>query len=168
MEEDVSQLRYVAWVEQQAGVLAWFPGTDPLEFAIVTSRRTGRWVFPKGGIDAGMTPAEAARQEAFEEAGLEGQITGPAIGRYRTPKIRPPLIWTVEVTLYAMRVDRVLDTWQEIDQRTRRFVTLDQARDLLAEPDMITLAERFVTDDLGDSARQGAGIAPGCVMDRDA
>ena len=142
--EDVSHLHYVPWVQHQAGVLAWLPDTAPVQFAIVTSRRTGRWVFPKGGIDDGMTPQEAAAQEAFEEAGLLGDVSAAPIGSYRTPKIRPPWIWTIEVTLYGMRVDKVLDEWLEIDQRTRHFVDIAKARDLLAEPEMVTMAERFV------------------------
>lgn len=144
--DDVTGLRYVPWIQQQAGVLAWTPGTDPVEFVIVTSRRTGRWVFPKGGIDDGMTPAETAAQEAFEEAGLLGEVAPAPIGSYRSPKIRPPWIWTIEVALYAMRIYEVQDTWLEIDQRVRNFVTLDDARNLLSEPEMVTLAEKFVAE----------------------
>lgn len=143
VQDDVANLRYVSWIQKQAGVLAWLPDTDPVEFAIVTSRRTGRWVFPKGGIDEGMTPAEAAAQEAFEEAGLVGVVDDDPIGTYLIPKIRPPLIWAIEVQLYAMRVDEVQDTWLEIDQRVRRFVTLDEAVELLAEPEMVDMAKVF-------------------------
>ena len=143
-DEDVSHLHYVPWVQHQAGVLAWLPDTDPVEFAIVTSRRTGRWVFPKGGVDDDMTPQEAAAQEALEEAGLEGVVGPDPIGSYRSPKIRPPWIWTIEVTLYAMRIDRVLDDWLEVNERTRSFVDMAKAQELLAEREMIELAERFV------------------------
>lgn len=142
--EDVSHLHYVPWVQHQAGVLAWLPGTDPVQFTIVTSRRTGRWVFPKGGVDDGMTPQEAAAQEAREEAGLLGEVKADPIGSYRSPKIRPPWIWTIEVTLFEMRIDKVLDEWLEIDQRTRHFVDLAKAQELLAEPEMVQLAEQFV------------------------
>ena len=142
--DDPSLLRYVAGTDNQAGVLAWLPGTDPVRFAVVTSRRTGRWVFPKGNIDPGMTAQDAAAQEALEEAGLVGTVDAEPIGQYRTPKIRPPLIWTIEVTLYPMRIDEVLDKWIEIKQRKRRFVTLDEARELLNDPDMLDLAGRFV------------------------
>ena len=144
VQDDIANLRYVSWIQKQAGVLAWLPGKDPVEFAIVTSRRTGRWVFPKGGIDEGMTPAETAANEALEEAGLVGVVDENPIGAYLIPKIRPPLIWTIEVELYGMRVDEVQENWLEIDQRVRRFVTLDEARELLAEPEMVAMAEKFV------------------------
>ena len=147
--EDLSRLRYVAGVVPQAGVLAWMPGTDPLQFVIVTSRRTRRWVFPKGAIDAGMTAAEAAAQEALEEAGVVGVADETPVGSYLTPKIRPPLIWTVGVTLYAMRIDEVLDKWIEAGQRTRRFVTIDEAADLLEDQEMLELARQFVAGQKG-------------------
>ena len=142
-EDDISQLSYVPWIQQQAGVLAWLPNVDPVQFVIVTSRRTGRWVFPKGGIDDGMTAAQTAAQEALEEAGLIGPVDPTPVGLYRIPKIRPPHIWTIEVELYAMQIDEILDQWIEIDQRVRRFVTLEEAHELLAEPEMIRLAETF-------------------------
>jgi len=143
VDDDPTQLRFVAGVEVQAGALAWLPEPGPLRFVLVTSRRTGRWVFPKGSVDTGMTPSEAAAQEALEEAGLIGTVESWPIGAYQVPKIRPPLIWTVEVALYPMRVDEVLDIWIEADQRERRFVTVEEAQDLLPEPEMVRLARAF-------------------------
>lgn len=148
-DDDPSLLRPVAGIDRQAGVLAWLPASDPVRFVLITSRRTGRWVFPKGGVDPGMTPAEAAQQEALEEAGLIGVVDPRPIGAYMVPKIRPPLIWTVEVTLYPMRIDEVLDVWIEADQRARRFVTLDEARQMIDVPELLEMAERFVDGQAG-------------------
>ena len=132
----------------------------------------GMWVFPGGRVDRadgkvarpidlqpivaeklerGCAPfraralAMAAVRETFEEAGLIGRADDTPIGAFMTPKIRPPLIWSVKVTVYPMPIDMVLDDWQEIHQRVRRFVTLDEARDLLSQPEMIDLAEQFWT-----------------------
>jgi len=161
-DEDLSGLRHAHGVESQAGALAYLPEADPLRFVVVTSRRTGRWVFPKGGVDPGMTAPEAARREALEEAGVIGRVADRAIGVYRVPKIRPPLIWTVEVTLYPMAVEEVLDLWIEADQRRRRFVTLDQARTLLADPGMIRVLGTFSDAMGGDSpVRSGDGATTG-------
>lgn len=143
--DDPSSLRFVAGVDHQAGVLAYTQDVEDRRIVIVTSRRTGRWVFPKGSVDKGMTPPEAAAQEAFEEAGVIGVAAEDPVGAFMTPKIRPPLIWTVAVTVYPMPIDEVLDDWQEIDQRERRFVTLSEARELLSQPEMIALAEKFWT-----------------------
>lgn len=69
---------------------------------------------------------------------------GTPIGNYTIPKIRPPLIWAINVSLYAMRIDTVQEDWLEIEQRARRFVTIDEARELLAEPEMVKIAAEFV------------------------
>lgn len=137
--DDPANLRYVAGVTQQAGALAWSEQEHTRRFWIVTSRRTQRWVLPKGGIDTGMTPAEAAAQEAFEEAGLIGVLSPKSIGSYRVPKIRPPLIWTVEVALFPLRVVKVQDDWQESHQRERRLVTIEEAAELIPEPEIVEL-----------------------------
>lgn len=144
--EDISNLRYVSWIERQAGVLAWLPETDPVRIVVVTSRRTGRWVFPKGSIDPGLSARETAAQEALEEAGLIGVVSDIPVGSYIIPKIRPPLIWAIKVSLYPMRIHTVQDEWLEMDQRTRRFVTIDEAEEVLAEPEMVEIAAKFVEE----------------------
>lgn len=142
-EFDIKGLRYVAGVDLQVGVLAWLPASEPFRFVIVTSRRTGRWVLPKGSIDEGMTPSEAAAQEAVEEAGVIGKTATSPVGTYRVPKIRPPFIWSVEVALYPIEVTEILDVWIEAEQRTRRFVTLDEAAPLLEDDGVLDLVKRF-------------------------
>jgi len=59
----------------QAGAIPYRMADGKLEVLLVTSRETGRWVIPKGHIDDGMTPQTAASQEAWEEAGVTGEIT---------------------------------------------------------------------------------------------
>jgi 8-oxo-dGTP pyrophosphatase MutT (NUDIX family) len=55
---------------------------------LVTSRGTGRWVIPKGNIDAGLSPHAAAALEAQEEAGVRGALCPIALGSYRYRKRR--------------------------------------------------------------------------------
>ena len=127
----------------QVAALCYRRRKKKIEILLVKSLGRGNWILPKGWPMDDRSPAKAAAAEAFEEAGLIGQAWDQPIGTYRTPKIRPPLIWTVEVNLYPMPIDVVLDDWQEIHQRERRFVTMDEARDLLSQPEMIELAEQF-------------------------
>jgi 8-oxo-dGTP pyrophosphatase MutT (NUDIX family) len=42
----------------------------------------GRWTFPKGGVEAGETPAQAAIREIEEETGIKGTVAG-ALGETR-------------------------------------------------------------------------------------
>jgi 8-oxo-dGTP pyrophosphatase MutT (NUDIX family) len=55
-----------------AAVCYRLKGDEP-EFLLVRTR-SGRWTFPKGGVDDDATHAEAAAREAYEEAGVHGQI----------------------------------------------------------------------------------------------
>ena len=49
-----------------------------LRFLLVTARRQpGLWVFPKGHIEPGETPEQAAEREVFEEAGVRASIVAP-------------------------------------------------------------------------------------------
>lgn len=145
--DELAGLKRLPELLKQSGALAWLPGPAPRQFMIVTSRRTGRWVLPKGNIDPGMTPPKAAQQEAFEEAGVIGHVAAEPLGTYRTRKIRPPHYWEVEVALYPLKIAEVLDVWIEAEQRERRFVTLSEASELLADTGIITLVEPFLARD---------------------
>ena len=52
-----------------------------IEFLLVRTRG-GRWTFPKGSVESGLTHAQAAALEAFEEAGVHGRIEEAAFARY--------------------------------------------------------------------------------------
>jgi len=52
-----------------------------VEFLLVQTRG-GHWTFPKGSAEPGLTHAQAAALEAFEEAGVHGRIEEAAFTRY--------------------------------------------------------------------------------------
>jgi 8-oxo-dGTP pyrophosphatase MutT (NUDIX family) len=52
-----------------------------IEFLLVQTRG-GRWIFPKGGVEPGLTSAQSAALEAFEEAGVHGRIEAISFTRY--------------------------------------------------------------------------------------
>lgn len=53
-----------------------------VEFLLIrTSGR--RWMFPKGGVEPGETPARAAQREAFEEAGVSGNVSPDCLTTFR-------------------------------------------------------------------------------------
>lgn len=53
-----------------------------IEFLLVRTRGGARWTFPKGSAEPGLTPAQAAAMEAFEEAGVHGRIEQASFARY--------------------------------------------------------------------------------------
>lgn len=58
-----------------------------VEFLLVRTRK-GRWTFPKGGVDAGLTHAQSAALEAYEEAGVHGRIEEVPFTRYSVRKTK--------------------------------------------------------------------------------
>ena len=60
--------------------------TRGIEYLLVTSRETGRWIIPKGWPIEGMKPAKTAAREAYEEAGVRGTVSDKAIGNYSYKK----------------------------------------------------------------------------------
>ena len=101
-------------------------------------------MLPKGNIDAGMTPAAAAAQEAEEEGGVRGATCPEPIGTYRYRKIR----WTgaslmVDVEVFSIAVTDELPEWKEQHQRERRWFALAAAADAVDEPDLKALIRAF-------------------------
>ena len=90
---------------------------------LVTSSSGRRWVLPKGTVDTGWTPAECAVQEAWEEAGLVGDLDPNPVGTYAYEKNGN----THHVTVYRVNVTQVLDQWPECEIRRRAWLTPAEA-----------------------------------------
>src|SRR5689334_711017 len=64
---------------EQAGAIVVRPGKSEPRVLLVTARRNpGNWIFPKGHVEAGERLQDAAVREADEEAGVDGEVVGPA------------------------------------------------------------------------------------------
>lgn len=79
----LSQLRKLRQCEQVAAV-CYRIRAGAIEFLLVRTRG-GRWIFPKGNAEPGLTHAQAAALEAFEEAGVHGRMEEACFIRY-TPR----------------------------------------------------------------------------------
>ena len=78
----LSRLRQLRDCEQVAAVCYRVRGGG-IEFLLVRTRGNGRWTFPKGGAEPGLSHAQAAALEAFEEAGVHGRIEEASFAQYR-------------------------------------------------------------------------------------
>lgn len=111
-----------------------------LEVMLVTSRDTGRWVLPKGWPIKGLTGAQTAAREAFEEAGLRGKLRGRALGSFVYDKrLDCGDCLPLSVSVYRLDVTRELDDWPERSQRTRRWFSPAEASAQVDEPDLAAL-----------------------------
>jgi 8-oxo-dGTP pyrophosphatase MutT (NUDIX family) len=84
----VAKLRRLCEPEQVAAVCYRVRGGEVAFLLVQTG--AGRWIFPKGGVEPGLSHAQAAAIEAFEEAGVHGRIEEEpfALYRIRTGKAR--------------------------------------------------------------------------------
>jgi 8-oxo-dGTP pyrophosphatase MutT (NUDIX family) len=107
-----------------------------LEVLLITSRGTGRWVIPKGWPMMAKTPQEAAAIEAFEEAGVRGQIVDKIrLGSYRYQKLNPSgLVGKLTVGVFLMKEDEQLGEWPEQGERTAQWFNPSDAAAHVAEP----------------------------------
>ena len=80
----------MARVRQQAAVIPYRIRKERVEVALVTRSGGKGWIVPKGSVDAGERPRDAAIREAEEEAGLRGVVTRKPLGRYRRVNGRRP------------------------------------------------------------------------------
>src|SRR5689334_17776367 len=120
------------WFYKQSGVIPYRITEAGLEILLVTSRRKGRWIIPKGIIDPGTTPLESACKEAYEEAGVRGHADPKILGEYRYQK------WggTCVVQVFALEVTYVLESWPEAEIRERKWMSQKEAANAIEEPDL--------------------------------
>jgi 8-oxo-dGTP pyrophosphatase MutT (NUDIX family) len=129
----------------QFAALPWRIGASGVrEVMLLTSRETRRWVIPKGWPMKGKKPSEVARQEAFEEAGLVGQVHGKQpIGRYQYEKKLKQRSVPCEVAVYLLQVERQLENWPERHERTTEWFEATEAAALVNEKSLTEIIEGF-------------------------
>src|ERR1700754_5037011 len=114
------------------------------QIMLLTSRETQRWVIPKGWPMKGKKPAEVARQEAYEEAGLLGDIVGRRpLGSYFYAKRLAQGDVLTEVTVFSLRVRRQLPDWPEKLEREARWFDANEAAALVDEGALAEIISRF-------------------------
>lgn len=128
----------------QVAALCWRKGRDGFEVLVVTSRETGRWVLPKGWPVNGLSAAESARREAWEEAGVRGKVARTCLGFYSYVKVVDqtegvPCV----VAVYPMKVKAEARDWPERDERQRDWVTPAEAAQRVQEPELQRILADF-------------------------
>ncbi|MBT9382666.1 NUDIX hydrolase [Pseudooceanicola sp. CBS1P-1] len=117
---------------------------DKPQILLVTSRGTKRWILPKGWPMEDRTPAEAALQEAYEEAGVVGRVSPHPVGYYSyTKKLSDGQSLPCMAMVYPVRVHALLQDYREAGQRKRDWVSRKKAASRVEEPDLARLLKRF-------------------------
>lgn len=115
-----------------------------VDVCLVTSRGGGRWIIPKGNPIRGLAPHEVAAQEALEEAGLVGHVGKRCIGTFKFDRSRNGRDTTCLVDVYALKVERQMQTWTEMHERSVLRCNVKTALSLVSVPNLATLINRYV------------------------
>lgn len=97
----------------------------------------------------GLTPAEAAAQEVWEEAGARGQGYDVCLGLYSYRKwMSDHEILPVIVAVFPVRVTTLEDVYPEASERRRKWFSLKKAASKVDERDLRQLIATFSVDRL--------------------
>lgn len=138
-------------VAEQSAVLA-FRTDKPAKILLISSLQTGRWVLPKGNLEDGLSPSESAEKEAYEEAGVRGQVSPKKIGQYYYSKAELKGGGLCRVEVYPMKVGELLKDWPENHLRRRKWMNLRAASEAVAEPSLKELILDYERKISGDAA----------------
>src|SRR3954468_2618235 len=115
-----------------------------VEVMLITSRETRRWIIPKGWRIKGLSPAATAAREAFEEAGIKGEIRDRPLGTFRYQKrMTDRDSVPVDVEVFALEVGSQVEQWPEKGQRETRWFSANEAASLVEEPELACMLRSF-------------------------
>jgi 8-oxo-dGTP pyrophosphatase MutT (NUDIX family) len=118
-----------------------------LQVLMITSRRSGHWLIPKGWPIAKHSRAEAAAQEASEEAGVEGVVSTRPTGRYEYIKVFPDESSVpCRVEVFLLRTKKQRTRWREKKVRRRQWMNFAEAAQLAHERGLKRLLRQFAND----------------------
>lgn len=119
---------------------------DKLQICLVTSRRSGRWIVPKGWPMNGETPMDAAATEAFEEAGVRGKVHTRPVGVFSYYKVRSENELPCIAVVYPLKVNKVMARWPERKERERKWFSRKRAAGLVQDAELSAIIETFKPD----------------------
>ncbi|MEJ5019462.1 NUDIX hydrolase [Ochrobactrum vermis] len=130
---------------QQVAALVYRRDMGALKVLVITSRGTGRWIIPKGWPQVGRTLAETALREAYEEAGIRGEVSPTPIGSfcYCKTDLPPERINQFTAAVFAVQFNGQEKDWPERDQRICEWVSPQEAADRVEETELKQILNQF-------------------------
>ncbi len=132
----------------QVGALCWRRAAGGVpKILLITSRDTGRWVIPKGWPMRRRSEAEAAAREAYEEAGVKGDIAEKSLGLFSYEKgIGNGRVLSCVVRVFPLEVRELLRTYPETGQRRVKWFDRGKAAKKVGEPELAAMIRGFEPD----------------------
>lgn len=130
-------------VRSQFGALVYRIVNGKVQVLLITSRGSQRWIIPKGWPMWGLTPAQAASQESWEEAGVKGKPTDHCLGLFSYNKIIDKHPMPCVVMVYPVKAQKLAKDFPENGQRRRKWFSLKKAAAKVAEPELAKILATF-------------------------
>jgi 8-oxo-dGTP pyrophosphatase MutT (NUDIX family) len=129
----------------QFAALPWrLTAGGEVEVLLITSRETRRWVIPKGWPMKGKKAPRCAAQEAFEEAGVRGQVAKRPTGDYAYEKrLKNGRLQKVRVQVFSLNVEEEALSFLEAGQREKLWLSPREAARKVDEPELMVLLATF-------------------------
>lgn len=105
-----------------------------VEFLLVNTNGGSKWTFPKGAPEPSMSHSQAAEREAWEEAGVHGEIEPRHFHLYLHSKgvfWKPPGVREFVVKAFLLEVDRTEQSHEPM--RNPTWFSSEDARKTLAK-----------------------------------
>lgn len=137
-----------SWVRRpdmlQVAALCYRKTGQGHEVLLITSRGRGHWILPKGWPKKKISSAQTALEEAFEEAGIEGNVRERPVGEYYyTKSTKSGILLNCVASVYAIEVSAIQTQFPEQGERKVRWFTPDKAAEAVSAPDLAKLLREF-------------------------
>lgn len=145
----VAPLDAQADISRQYGALSWrLCRNGALRILLVTSRRTRRWIIPKGWPMDDRAPFMTASLEAFEEAGVIGDVSTQPLTHFDYDKVdKDGGLIPCRVDVFDLKVQGTLTHWKERKQRSRRWFSPQEAAEKLSDPGLAAFVHGLTVAD---------------------
>ncbi|NRB02038.1 MAG: NUDIX hydrolase [Rhodobacteraceae bacterium] len=131
-------------VRTQFAALCWRIKDGKVQVLLVTSRRTRRWIIPKGWPISDQSPSEAAATEAWEEAGAKGIVDERPLGIFSYVKdVGEDDGLPCVAMVYGLKVKSLSKAFPESDERKRKWMTRKQAAAAVDAPELSRILRDF-------------------------
>jgi len=125
---------------KQSGVVPYFIDKGVKKIILITAKNSKKnWIVPKGHIEMGMSPQLSAANEAFEEAGIKGEVDSKIVGSLCYSKKGKKC----KVDFYPFKVLEILDDWPEKDSRERIVVQKSYVKKFIFDKNLLKIIKKI-------------------------
>lgn len=129
---------------QQIAALPYVGTERSILVPLITNRGMGRWTIPKGWPKPRLSDAELAAQEAFEEAGVAGQVSRQPTSHFIYTKRLHLFSWIrCRAEVYLLHAKRQHLSWPEKESRRFMWVEPNKAATLVRERQLADVLREF-------------------------